>query len=230
MFKKEDISVLVPSNESISLGEPFLSTKLEDLETLYSKNIRVLVAPAIVIKRALNILRSATSHKSLIYDVIFPIRPYPTPDDALSIISLIYEDEIRNRKNDIDENLEGYKSLNNLIKRSSKKLEFLLNGCKWGDLNIEDKRAIATNVLVDIIIQTIGRGRRGGTDVRVHLCDYATIRGTELNKLTKQELFSNPNSMFYFWMEFLNKEKELHQELYKEIREGFNNISINLYR
>ena len=227
-FRKKDVSVLIKDNDTQARGDVFSTVTFNDLPNLYAKNTRILIAPGILINRALNILRSSTSHKSLIYDIIFPIRPYPSPEDKLSLISLINAEENRFRSVDCKEN-DGYEYLSLLKHRCKIKLEYISENGKWSELQHEDKRAIATNVFVDMIIQTAGRGRRGGTDVRVHFCDYSLIRGLDLDSIKKEDFF-NPNTMLYYWMEFLNSDKELNQMLYKEIKKGFDNIQFKVHR
>lgn len=230
LYSKEDVAVLIGANESVDETKSYQTIKVGDLSTLYDRNIKTLVSSSMVIKRAHNILRSSKSQKSLIYDIVFMIRPYPSPDDDLSLISLVHAEALRQNNNNNLEQYGAYGAYRAFIEKCNAKLSFLIEGGRWSDLNDEDREAIAINVFVDIITQTSGRGRRGGTNVRVHLSDYALFNGIDVNSISADIIKTHKKSMVYYWLKFLNNESEIYDKLYRELKHGLNNMKINIHR
>lgn len=230
LYGKKDVAVVAGINESIDASKPYKVVKTGDLPTLYAKNVKIMVSSSMIIKRAHNILRGPKSHKSLIRNIIFMFRPYPSPDDELSLISLVRPKELRKSNDELAKEYSSYKIYKKFIERCNGKLDFLINGGKWSDLGESDREAIAINVLVDIIIQTAGRGRRGGTDVTIHLIDYALFRKIDVNELSMDRIKKDKNSMVYYWLKFLNNESEIYDKLYKELKEGLNNTKVYIHR
>ena len=230
LYSKKDIAVVAGVNESIDNTKPYQVVKTGDLATLYTKNVKNIVSSSMIIKRAHNILRGPNSQKSLIRNIIFMLRPYPSPDDELSLISLVRPKELREHNDELVKEFSAYKTYKKFIERCNKKLDFLINGGRWSDLDEKDKESIAINVLVDIIIQTAGRGRRGGTSVTIHLIDYALFNNIDVNELSIDRIKKDKHSMVYYWLKFLNNESEIYDKLYKELKEGLNNTEVHIHR
>lgn len=225
-ISSDDVAILYSYNSSGCNRQEYHITK-EELENLYARKCRILVAPIDVISRGYNILRSGESDKSLISDIVFMFRPYPSPEDYLSLISLITHkingDYFKNNKKN---GREGYEALQYVTRSSELLYSYLQDANSWSKLGKSEQRSISINQLVSRIVQTIGRGRRGGTDVTAHFVDGALCGLIDL-ELTAEQVLQSKGTMISYWLEFLNADDSLTDSLYKKIKDGFNNLSVN---
>lgn len=225
-ISSDEVAILYSYNASGCNRQDYHVTK-DELENLYSRNCRVLVAPIDVISRGYNILRSAESDKSLISDIVFMFRPYPSPEDYLSLISLITHkingDYFENNKKN---GREGYEALQYVVRSSELLYSYLQDANSWTKLGKLEQRSISINQLVARVVQTIGRGRRGGTDVTVHFVDGALCGLIDL-ELTSEKVLQSKDTMISYWLEFLNSKDSITDSLYKKIKDGFNNLTVN---
>lgn len=157
----------------------------DSVDRLYEKNVDIFVFVMGSIGRGFNILQSDRSYHSLIGTMLFPVRPYLHPEDSSWHIHMLHS-KIKNSVGKImretNYNYENYdfnKNPHIVFNKLTAMNTSLLNdlSCSeifWDDMAIDVKRSMVANFLVEIL-QVMGRGLRGGTDLDVFLLDASFV-------------------------------------------------------
>jgi hypothetical protein len=185
------------------------------IQQFHKYQSRILIAPMKPISTGLNILKE-NSDKSFFGTFIFLVRPLPPPgqlDDMIKVLNGSSQSYIQNL---IDKKIlfgEGTVSL----KRDSLKLMRKLISVDKAFSRLEDeyRYPISWYVMKDVR-QTIGRGQRGETDVRILLADASWLPTTDKASMTK--------SLLHDWLFMLEHSKsteteELYHDLYLALRQ-----------
>lgn len=226
--RKDDLALLI-SNDYNGANEKY-HIRPRDLKYLYRRKVKFLIAVHSVIARRYNILKGPSSQESLISKIIYTTRVLPSPDDTVSLLSLIHNQKSHLIEKNRILNKNGYSALSYMKQYCSDKYELLNSGYKFSKMLESDQYAISVNILMDTIVQANGRGLRGGTSVDTYLADGSYLIYNEDGSVDPDS-FENKNSMVYHWKKFLNENSDdIKNILFDKTRDAFNNISIQEYR
>lgn len=152
-----------------------------DIEKIYEKDADILVFVANSVGRGINILQGSKSRNSLIGTMYFFIRPYPHPDDFNEILHQLHSSFgtfLIEADEQIDKDEPLYKYWNKVNGKLQGLYTKLINRRPyWNSLSEENKKVITLNILT-LMYQTMGRGLRGNTDLRVYLVDASFAKKT----------------------------------------------------
>lgn len=211
--------------------------KVDEVKNLCNEDCDIFVFVMPAIGRGYNMLQKNKSMKSLLGTIMFPVRPFIHPEDEMYMIYALHSQldkmitESRNyclSKYGRDDGFLVYKRL----KRKSIVLyNKMFNSTNFWKLMNEDlKYWMVANFLVSLM-QTMGRGLRGGTDLRVYLLDASFI-GDRVIKAIEESEASIPvkieedrtESFLSVCNDILSKGDEVFNMVNKPLVEGFNNI------
>lgn len=197
-------------------------------------DIFVFVIPAI--GRGYNMLQKK-SPKSLLGTIMFPVRPFLHPEDDMYMIYALHsqlgkmiEDSRKYCLNKYGRE-EGFLVYKSLKRKSVALYNKMFNSTNfWGFMNEDLKYWMVANFLV-IILQTIGRGLRGGTNLNVYLLDASFAGERVIKSIEESEALipvdieeERTESFLSVCKDILSNGDEIFNMINKPLIEGFNNI------
>lgn len=210
---------------------------LDDIDDLCNQECDIYIFVMSSTGRGTNILQK-NSKNSLIGVMLFPVRPYLHPEDELYMIYALHgslDKMISEAKKYCVDKFgleEGF-----LVHKRLKSLSVILynrmfnSSLYWRNMDEDLKRWMVANFLVSIL-QTIGRGIRGGTNLEVCLLDAAFI-GEKTRKILEEnattdfdgiEECSDEDSFLSLCRDILSSGDEVFNIVNKPLIKAFQNM------
>lgn len=208
-------------------------SNIENLSNLDNEAIDITIVIGSIVNRGYNIMKADGQNSSYIHNILVLNRILPSPSDNgtnVSYVNSIITNYALNNKN-------GKKAFKECLKKSNETSIQLKICYSYTNLPSNIKDAIASNTLVDIR-QLVGRGQRGSNnEVNLYFLDAfyfpktaTAIAAGEIIESINDVLDDATNSLFLKWLDILNKDDILINELYGDIKKSFNRLKINAIR
>ncbi|WP_044640736.1 pPIWI_RE_Z domain-containing protein [Risungbinella massiliensis] len=180
--------------------------------TREAEEVDVLVAPLGAINRGLNLVDEYG--EALFGTVFFLVRPYPTPEDVLYMLTALHsmmDDYLLDLKN---RNLTAVEKIKKLRIRANSLFQTMyVTPEYWTALKDDDRKRLAWFLFVNIW-QMIGRLIRGGAPARVYYCDASFY----------QRIDDEPTLLEVWYKLFSESEGHEYQALYGPFIQSLNKL------
>jgi len=206
-------------------------SNIENLSNLDNEAIDIAIVIGSIVNRGYNIMKADGQNSSYIHNILVLNRILPSPSDNGTNVSYVNSNITRYA---LSKDNNGKKAFRECLKQSNETSIQLKVCSSYTKLPSNIKDAIASNTLVDIR-QLVGRGQRGSNnEVNLYFLDAfyfpktaAAIAAGETIQSVKEVLDDSTNSLFLKWLDILNKDDILINELYGDIKKSFNQLKIN---
>ena len=236
---KYNVKCLFRDNKTI-MGEKIeqrdYHVKVDEVDKLCNTGCDIFVFVMPAIGRGYNMLQKK-SKNSLIGTIMFPVRPFMHPEDEMYMIYALHcqmdsmIEEARKYCLDKYGRADGFLVHKRLKRNAMILYNKMFNSSNfWKTMNDELRYWMVANFLVSIL-QTMGRGMRGGTDLRVYLMDAAFVSNRTIKAIEESEANVPINieeekteSFLSVCMDILSKGDEIFNLVNKPLVDGFANI------